>query len=103
MSICKSSPGTKEFEFPGHELFTAIIRKFLYERVLAGHYRAEIEAGFARMYAPNLGVAGQVHHFRGIQKRFGWHTSPQDAQAADFLGALDNHNIKPLICGGSCS
>ncbi len=80
--------------FPGVELLHAIIGKIPDERIFSRHDLLEIEADLSGADAPRFGMAGQVHHFRGVKQRLRGHAAAQDAQSADFLAAFDDDGFQ---------
>src|SRR5437867_6906029 len=40
-------------------------------------------------------MAGQMHDFGGVQQRFGGHTTPQNAEPADFFATLYHCRLQP--------
>ena len=95
--IKKTRVGADELEFAASQLFAAIIRKFLDERVLARHDFREIEATLFNTNAPLLRLLGEVQYFGGIKQRLRGHAAAQDAQPAYFRAAFDHDRRKPAL------
>lgn len=87
--------GADKLEPPALQLLSPVAREVGDHRVFARHDFREVEADLRHMNSPGRRVLGEMFYLRRVEQRFRGHAAPQDAQAAYFPAALDDHRPQP--------